>query len=73
MSFEEIAATAAKHLDNKAVMASSARLCYSDAIRTHDKDERASIAWMLKSLAYSVGVVHPDYLAVKACLLEPTQ
>lgn len=46
----------------KGTMESSARLCLADAVRLFDDGEydRAQER-ALKSLAYSVGITHPDY------------
>ena len=59
---------ARKHLGT-GVMDSSARLCLTDALRLHEEGhltrakERA-----LKSIAYSVGILHADYKnALKPC------
>lgn len=44
-------------------MESSARLCLADAIRLFDEgDLDAAQRRALKSLAYSVGVFHQDYI-----------
>lgn len=43
-------------------MESSARACLADAINLHDAGALdAAKARALKSLAYSVGMFHPDY------------
>ena len=61
MNTDIVIRLARKHLGN-GVMESSARLCLEDAICLYDggnlyrAKERA-----LKSLAYSVGILHPDY------------
>lgn len=54
--------TARNHIGNGAPMESSARLCLADAIRHHDDGNwhRADMH-ALKSLAYSIGIAHPDY------------
>lgn len=52
---------ARKHL-GEGSMESSARLCLAEAIKLYDAgDYDAAQARALKSLAYSVGVFHPDY------------
>lgn len=53
---------ARKHVANGAVMESSARACLADAIAQFDAGNKDSAQmWALKSLAYSVGIFHPDY------------
>lgn len=48
-------------------MESSARLCLADAVRLFDEGHlEAAHARALKSLAYSVGVFHPDYEKARA-------
>jgi hypothetical protein len=43
-------------------MESSARLCLADAIELYDAgDFEAAKRRALKSLAYSIGICHPDY------------
>jgi hypothetical protein len=52
---------ARKHLGS-GTMESSARLCLSDALALVEKcDFRAASDRALRSLAYSVGIGHPDY------------
>jgi hypothetical protein len=52
---------ARKHI-TEGSMESSARLCLADAIRQFDAGNyQAAQMWAQKSLAYSVGVFHPDY------------
>jgi hypothetical protein len=66
MEYTQIIITARKHLDNGAVMASSARFCFADAMKCEDEGNLESAKmWAIKSLAYSVGVLHPDYQAAK--------
>lgn len=50
-----------RHLNNGAAMASSALVCYHNAIDAFraKQDDRAA-QWAFKSLAYSVGIFHPD-------------
>lgn len=54
---------ARKHVGNGAKMESSARLCLEDAVRHRDEGNlRQSEQHALKSLAYSVGLFHADYV-----------
>lgn len=54
--------TARKHVSNGAPMESSARLCLADAIRHHDGGNcQRAYYYALKSLGYSIGIMHPDY------------
>ncbi len=54
--------TARNHIGNGAPMESSARLCLADAIRHHDEGNyQRSYFYALKSLGYSIGILHPDY------------
>ncbi len=51
---------ARKHLGG--TMGSSSRLCLADAVQLqHQGDLAAAKARALKSLAYSIGIGHPDY------------
>lgn len=53
---------ARKHVGNGASMESSARLNLADAIRHHDEGNyQRAYFYALKSLAYSIGIAHPDY------------
>ena len=61
---------AKSHLDNGAVMASSAESCYMDACNimadvwgkyTNADALDKAIYWALRSLSYSVGKFHKDY------------
>lgn len=58
--------TAEKHI-GKGAMVSSAKLCLDDAVEMAARgDYRATRMWAMRSLAYSVGIFHPDYRAVEA-------
>ena len=60
MNTSEVIALARKHLGGG--MESSARICLSDAVNLLDGGDLFSAKERaLKSLAYSVGVCHPDY------------
>jgi hypothetical protein len=62
MNITQILAVARKHLGNGAAMESSARLCMADAIKAHDEgDFETAKRRAVKSLAYTVGIGHPDY------------
>lgn len=51
---------ARKHLGGD--MESSARFCLADAIRLYDEGKYDyAKQWAIRSLAYSVGIFHPDY------------
>lgn len=42
---------------------SSARACMADAVKAHDSgDLNLAARWALRSLAHSVGILHPDYM-----------
>lgn len=61
MTLPSLLALARKHLGG--AMESSARLCLADAIEASNRgDFEVAIARALKSLAYSVGIFHPDYV-----------
>lgn len=61
MNTDLVIRLARKHLGS-GNMESSARLCLEDAINLYDKgDFTYAKARALKSLAYSVGILHPDY------------
>jgi hypothetical protein len=62
MEITKILILARKHLNNGASMESSARLCFTDAQVQYDLGNYTSAkARAVKSLGYSVGVLHPDY------------
>lgn len=64
MHYIDIITLAKKHVDNGAVMQTSAQLCLDDAIRCIDKGMLDSAKmWAIWSLAYSVGIFHADYQA----------
>ena len=62
MNIENLIMLAQKHVGNGAEMASSAQLCLTDAIKLASEGKFAyAHARALKSLAYSIGIMHPDY------------
>jgi hypothetical protein len=63
MNTDRIIRLARKHLGSgSGSMESSARLCLADAIELYDAgDFEAAKRRALKSLAYSIGICHPDY------------
>ena len=53
---------ARKHLGNGAAMDSSARLCFADAQAQYDAgDLKAARICAMRSLKYSVGILHADF------------
>ena len=61
MTTQTTLAIARKHL-GAGTMESSARLSLTDAVALYDNgDHEGAKARALKSIAYSVGVFHPDY------------
>lgn len=61
MTTNTVITLARKHLGAGA-MQSSARLCLQDAIELYDSNDfENAYNRALKSLAYSVGILHPDY------------
>ena len=53
---------ASKHVDNGAVMQSSAQMCAMEAVRMYGKGVYAAAYREAKnSLKYSVGIFHADY------------
>ena len=62
MNTEKTIILARKHLGSGS-MESSARHCLAEAVRLNDNNDTESARkWALKSIAYSVGVFHPDYV-----------
>ena len=65
MKFQDMLVLVKKH-QNDGEMISSAQLCIQDAERAYKAGAFESAKkWALKSLSYSVGVFHPDYIAAK--------
>lgn len=66
LTTQQVLDLARKHVNNMAVMQSSAASCLDDAIAQDLKgnDENARM-WAQASLRYSVGVFHPDYKATQ--------
>ena len=65
MNANQVLILARKHLGGE--MESSARLCLSDAVTLYAEGKLDyAKARALKSLAYSVGVFHPDYRKASA-------
>ena len=65
MNTQKAITLARKHL-GQGQMESSARLCLADAIALNDEGNLcAAQSRALRSLAYSVGIFHPDYIAVE--------
>ena len=63
MNTAAVIVLARKHVGNGAAMESSARLCLADAVRLSDEGDLSNAkARALKSLAYSVGIAHADYI-----------
>lgn len=61
MNIDKLFALVRSHLGT-GEMESSARSCFADAIRLRDEgDYDRAIKTALKSLAYSVGILHADY------------
>jgi hypothetical protein len=53
-------------LAQKHAKCSSSIFCLVDAVRQQERgNEEAAIMWARKSLAYSVGVFHPDFRAIE--------
>lgn len=64
MGIDQLIRLARKHASNGAEMQSSAQVCLEDAVKLR-KEGNAMFARKraLKSLQYSIGIFHPDYLA----------
>ena len=59
-TLNEVMILARKHVGGP--MESSARICLADAVALQDAgDYEAARVRAIKSLAYSVGILHPDY------------
>lgn len=62
MNTKAILDLARAHLDTTPEHEGSARLCLADAVALYDKgDWQAARSRALRSLSYSIGVLHPDY------------
>lgn len=62
MNTAEVIDLARKHAKNAAAMSSSARLCLEDAVLLQAQGKCVEARnRAVKSLQYSVGVLHPDY------------
>lgn len=57
----KVFALARKHLGNGSAYDSSARLCMADAMRLETDDLPRAMVCAMRSLAYSVGILHADY------------
>jgi hypothetical protein len=71
MSVSQVIELARKHVHNGAAMQTSAELCLQDAIDCFNAGDEYGAAYhrALKSLGYSVGILHSDYqraLSVKS-------
>jgi hypothetical protein len=70
MTFTEIYQIAASHIEN-AIQENSAKICLDDASFLNQLGhEKVAKLKLLKSLAYSVGILHPDYQKVLEILEE---
>lgn len=64
LTTQQVIDLARKHVNNMAVMQSSAASCLDDAITQDLKgNEHNARMWAQSSLKYSVGIFHPDYKA----------
>lgn len=62
MNTQQVIVLARKHATNGAAMQSSAQLCLADAVRFFDDGEyKFAKAAAIRSLGYSVGILHADY------------
>lgn len=60
MNLDNILALARKHLGGS--MESSARFCLAQAVeRKNEGALDAARYWAVRSLSYSIGILHPDY------------
>ena len=67
MNTDKILILARKHVGNGGDMDSSARFCLTEAARAVDEGRlNAARMWAIKSLAYSVGIFHPDHKRASA-------
>lgn len=57
----KVFALARKHLGNGSAYDSSARSCMADAMRLQTDDTPRAMVYALRSLAYSIGILHADY------------
>lgn len=66
MNSQQVIELARKHADNGSAQASSAKLCLQDAESLQGQGKCVEARnRAVKSLAYSVGVFHPDYKAAR--------
>lgn len=67
MNTNDVIILARKHIGNGALMDSSARVCLADAVALQDAGNLdAAKARAIKSLGYSVGVLHTDHKRASA-------
>lgn len=67
MTPQAVMILARKHLGNGSDMESSARLCFADAVKLYDAGNLINAKRRaLKSIAYSVGILHPDHIKASA-------
>jgi len=70
MNTNQILIVARKHVGNGAAMESSARLCLADAVKFHAiGDYMAAERRALRSLSYSIGILHADYRKVQRLVI----
>lgn len=61
MNTNQVITLARKHL-GKGTMEGSARVCLADALKAHDEGDLTTAKdRALKSLRYSIGILHADY------------